>query len=429
VKQHLRQKQTFSLNLTLNLQKQIELLSQSGFEIRSNLDDLISEFCEESNNKKINYFRDEVLLDRFRHTINPDLQGNDLEFYIDQQNDLHEKLLEQLTISPLKEYEALIGEVIIDSILDNGRLDPELEYKDIKRIVREDFNIKVSDIEIESILGLIQNFDPPGCAYRSVEESLKIQVNNLNLDKKEQQKVIKSLTSLINQEIKVEDLNPKTKIQIDKLNLNQGLNFSSNKNLYVRPDLLAFSQKNSWQVVLNDDFMNKDLIETIRKEIESSRKKKVLEAKSFLKGLERRQQTLLLVGQYILAKQNEYLNKNAYRKPVTNKDIAKALQVSESTVSRIVKEKYIQLPNKVIPLKKLMQRKVNKNEEGSDVTPKELKNFITILISEENSKQPLSDEKLKTLLSSKYLIKIARRTVAKYREEAGIGSTRIRRLD
>ena len=429
MKQHLRQKQKFSLNLTLNLQKQIELLSQSGFEIRSNLDDLISEFCKESNNKKINYFRDEVLLDRFRHTINPDLQGNDLEFYIDQENDLHEKLLEQLTISPLKEYETLIGEVIIDSILDNGRLDPELEYKDIKRIVREDFNIKVSDTEIESILDLIQNFDPPGCAYRSVEESLKIQVNNLNLDKEEQQKVIKSLTSLINQEIKVEDLNPKTKIQIDKLNLNQGLNFSSNKNLYVRPDLLAFSQKNSWQVVLNDGFMNKDLIETIRKEIESSRKKKVLEAKSFLKGLERRQQTLLLVGQYILTKQNEYLNKNADRKPVTNKDIAKALQVSESTVSRIVKEKYIQLPNKVIPLKKLMQRKVNKNEEGSDVTPKELKNFITILISEENSKQPLSDEKLRTLLSSKYLIKIARRTVAKYREEAGIGSTRIRRLD
>ena len=312
MKQHLRQKQTFSLNLTLNLQKQIELLSQSGFEIRSNLDDLISEFCEESNNKKINYFRDEVLLDRFRHTINPDLQGNDLEFYIDQQNDIHEKLLEQLTISPLKEYETLIGEVIIDSILDNGRLDPELEYKDVKRIVREDCNINVNDTKIESILHLIQNFDPPGCAYRSIKESLKIQVNNLNLDKKEQQKVIKSLTSLINQEIKVEDLNPKTKIQIDKLNLNQGLNFGFNKNLYVRPDLLAFSQKNSWQVALNDDFMNKDLIEAIKEEIESSNNEKVLEAKSFLRGLERRQQTLFLVGQCLLAKQNKYLNKIVY---------------------------------------------------------------------------------------------------------------------
>jgi len=428
VKQSLKQKQKFSLNLTLNLQKQIELLSQSGFEIRSNLDDLISEFCKESNNKKINYFRDEVLIDRFRHSINPDLQRNTLELSIDQENDLRGKLVEQLIISPLKKYETLIGEVIIDSILDNGRLDPELEYKDIKRIVREDFSININDTKIESILYLIQNFDPPGCAYRSIEESLEIQVNNLNLDKKEQQTIIKSLTSLINQEIKIEDLSPKTKIQIDKLNLNQGLNFGFNKNLYVRPDLLAFSQKNSWQVALNDDFMNKDLIEAIKEEIESSNNEKVLEAKSFLRGLERRQQTLFLVGQFIIAKQNEYLNKNTDRKPVTNRDVAKALEISESTVSRIVRNKYIQLPNKVIPLKELMQRKVNKNEEGSDVTPKELKKFITILISEENSNQPLSDENLRTLLSSKYLIKVARRTVTKYRKEAGIGSTRIRRF-
>jgi len=429
VKQRLKQKQKFSLNLTLNLQKQIELLSQSGFEIRSNLDDLISEFCKESNNKKINYFRDEVLVDRFRHSINPDLQRNTLEFSIDQENDLREKLLEQLIVSPLKGYETLIGEIIIDSILDNGRLDPELEYKDIKKIVTEDFSININDTKIDSILHLIQNFDPPGCAYRSIEESLEIQVNNLNLDKKEQQKIIKSLTSLVNQETKIEDLSPKTKIQINKLNLNQGLSFGSSKDLYVRPDLIAFSQKNSWQVALNDDFMNRDLIEMIKEEIESSNNEKVLEAKSFLRGLERRQQTLFLVGQYILAKQNEYLNNNTDRKPVTNKDIAKALEISESTVSRIVRNKYIQLPNKVIPLKDLMQRKVNKNKEGSDVTPEELKNFITILISEEDLKQPLSDESLRTLLSSNYLIKVARRTVTKYRKEAGIGSTRIRRFN
>ncbi len=429
MKQHLRQKQKFSLNLTLNLQKQIELLSQSGFEIRSNLDDLIAEFCRESNNKKINYFKDEVLLDRFRHSINPDLQVNTLEFSIDQETDLKEKLLEQLIISPLKEYEALIGEIIIDSILENGRLDPELEYKDVKRIVKEDFSINIDDTKIESIRNLIQNFDPPGCAYRSIEESLEIQVKNLNLNKKEQKEVIKSLVSLVNQKMRIEDLSPKTKIQIDKLNLNQGLNFGSNKNLYVRPDLLAFSQKNSWQVALNDDFMNQDLIEAIKEEIKSSNNEKVLEAKSFLRGLERRQQTLFLVGQYILAKQNEYLNKTADRKPVSNRDVAKALEISESTVSRIVKNKYIQLPNKVMLLKELMQRKVNKNEEGSDVTPNQLKKFITILISEENSDQPLSDEKLRSLLSSKYLIKVARRTVTKYREEAGIGSTRIRRFN
>ena len=85
MKQQFKQKQKLSLNLTLNLQKQIELLSQSGFEIRSNLDDLIAEFCKESNNKKIIYFRDEVLIDRFRHSLNPSLQNNSLEFSINQE--------------------------------------------------------------------------------------------------------------------------------------------------------------------------------------------------------------------------------------------------------------------------------------------------------------------------------------------------------
>ena len=428
VKQSLNQKQKLSLNLTLNLQKQIELLSLSGFEIRSNLDDLIAEFCKETDNKKINYFRDEVLVDRLRETINPDTKRDIYELSVNQEKDLHGKLMEQLVISPLKEYETLIGEVIIDSILANGRLDPELEYKDIKRIVKEDFNININDTRIESILELIQNFDPPGCAYRSIEESLRIQVNSLDLNKEKQRKVLKGLKSLVNQEIKKEDLSSEIKIQIDKLNLNQGLNFDKNKNLYIRPDLLAFSIKNSWQVTLNDNFMNKELIEIIKEEIVSSNNEKVLEAKSFLRGLERRQQTLLLVGQYIIAAQSEYLNNNSGKKPVTNKEIAKVLKISTSTVSRIVRNKYIQLPDKLAPLKELLQKKVNKNKEGKDVTPKELKSLITLLISEENLNQPLSDENLRILLSDKYLIKIARRTVTKYREEAGIGSTRVRKI-
>ena len=426
MKQSIRQKQKLSLNLTLNLQKQIELLSHSGFEIRSNLDDLIAEFCKDSDNKKINYFRDEVLVDRFIRIINPDFNNDFFELPIDQEKDLREQLLEQLIITPLKEYEILIGEIIIDSILDNGRLDPELENKDIKRIVKEDFNLNINDKDIESVLMMIQNFDPPGCAYRSIDESLKIQVNNLDLNKEEKQEITKALASLVNKNIKKEDLTSKVKIQIDKLNFNQGLSFGSNKNLYIRPDLLALSIKNSWQIALNDDFMNKDLIEAIKEEIKSSNNKKAIDARSFLKGLERRQQTLFLVGQYILTRQNEYLNKNTDRKPITNKEIAKALEISESTVSRIVKNKYVQLPDRLIPLKELLQKKVNKSVEGRDVTPEELKKFIILLISEENPKQPLSDEGLRTLLSTKYLIEVARRTVTKYRKKAGISSTRER---
>ena len=429
MKLSLKQKQKLSLNLTLNLQKQIELLSLSGLEIRSDLEDLISEFCKDSDNKKLTYFKDEIRTDKLRQSLNPDLDNNFYELLIDPEKDLHEKLLEQLMISPLKEYETLIGEIIIDSILDNGRLDPELEYNDIKRMVKEDFNLIVDDKKIEAIIKLIQNFDPPGCAFRSIEESLRVQVANLGLEKKEYEEIImQSLNSLLNQEISKEELDPDIKNQIEKLNLNQGLNFGSNKNLYVRPDLIAFSNKDAWQVSLNDDFMNKELIEIIIAEIESSKNEKVVEARSFLKGLEKRQQTLFLVGQFIINKQNQYLNKESDKKPIVNKEIAKALAISESTVSRIVRNKYIQLPDRLIALKELLQKKVNKSEDGKDVTPQELKQYISEFISKENSNKPLSDENLKNILSSKYQINVARRTVTKYREEAGIGSTRVRKV-
>ena len=429
MKQSLKHKQKLSLNLTPNLQNQIKLLSHSGFEIRSDLDKLIEEFCKGSDNKKLIYFRDEVRADRYRNAINPNFINDSLEFLLDQEKGLKENLSEQLIISPLEQYETLIGEIIIDSILDNGRLDPELEFKDIKRIIKEDFDIDIDDKKIESILSLIQNFDPPGCGYRSIEELLDIQVNNLEIDTKMQKEIRRSLTSLVNQEIRKENLEPEIKIQIDKLNLHLGDNFGSAKDLYVKPDLIALCQENVWQVSLNDDFIKKEIIEIIKREIESSNKEKVIEAKSFIRGLDRRQQTLFLVGQYILTRQSKYLNECSDKSPITSKEIARALQISESTISRIVSNKYIKLPDKLIPLKELLQKKVNKGAEGNDVTPKELKDYISLFISEENPKQPISDENLRILLLTKYQIKIARRTVAKYREEAGIGSTRVRKIN
>ena len=99
-----------------------------------------------------------------------------------------------------------------------------------------------------------------------------------------------------------------------------------------------------------------------------------------------------------------------------------------NTVSRIVRNKYIQLPDRLIALKELLQKKVNKSEESKDVTPQELKQYISEFISKENSNKPLSDENLRSILSSKYQIKVARRTISKYREEAGIGSTRVRKV-
>ncbi len=429
MKQRLDQKQKLSLNLTFNLQKQIELLSYSDFEIRCKIDDLISEFCKDSDHKKLVFFRDEVLADKYRNAINPKLNNDFSEFQIVHEKNLKEKLLEQLYVSPLKGYETLIGEILIDSIQDNGRLDPELEYKDIKKIVKEDYLLDINDAKINSILKMIQNLDPPGCAYRSIEESLNIQIDNLNLISSEQNTIKQALRSLINQEIRIEDLNPGIRKQIHKLNLDQGTNFGSNKDFYLKPDLIAFSQKNLWHVSLNDEFMIQEIIEIIKNELNTPNSKRVIEAKSFLKGLEKRQQTLFLVSEFIVTTQSNYLNKESNRKPISNKVIAEALKLSESTISRIVRNKHLQLPDKIIPLKRLLQKKVNKNNEGKDITPKELQKLIKLLVSDENAKQPLSDESLRITLLKKHQIQIARRTITKYRKQAGIHSTRLRKIN
>ena len=429
MKQSLKQKQKLSINLTFNLQKQIELLSNTDFEIRCDIEDLITEFCKDSNNKKIAFFRDEVLADRYRNAINPNLKNNFLDFQIDQENNLKDKLLEQLYVSPVSGHETLIGEILIDSIQDNGRLDPELEYIHIKKLIKEDFLLDVNNAKIDSILKIIQSFDPPGCGYKSIEESLDIQIDNLELKTNEKNQIKQSLGSLISQEISIGDLNPLIRNHISKLNLNQGLNFGSDKDLYVRPDLIAFSQKDLWHVSLNDDFMIKELIEIIRNKLNTKNSKKIIEAKSFLKGLEKRQQTLFLVSEFIVTFQTKYLNNESNRKPISNKMVAEALKLSESTISRIVKNKFIQLPDKIIPLKNLLQKKVNKKKEGKDIAAEELKKIIKLLISDEDSSRPLSDENLRNLLLNKYLINIARRTVSKYRNEAGINSARLRKVN
>ena len=160
MKQSLRQKQKLSLNITNSLGKQIKLLSLSGFEISTQLNDLIDDYFEEDD-KKVAHFRDEHLIDRYRNVLNI---GNDFTQPLSANNeeDLQQNLFSQLELTPLDEVQNLIGEFLIDSVESNGRLDPELDYLDIKKIIAEDFNVEISDKDIDSVLRIIQDFDPPG---------------------------------------------------------------------------------------------------------------------------------------------------------------------------------------------------------------------------------------------------------------------------
>ena len=426
MKQGLKQKQKLSLNLTANLGEQIKLLSLSGFEISSQLNDLIKDFFLEDEDKKVSYFQDEFKVDQYKNVLSDDNYSN-IEKLQNDEIDLKENLLNQFELLPLNDIEFLIGQVLIDSIEENGRLDPELEFDDIKRIVYEDFNIIIQDQIIEKILDRIQNLDPPGCAFRNIRESLNVQIKHLDINKETKALLETNLDQIIENKINLKEIPQVLKTNLLKLSLNPGGSFGSHTEFYTRPDLVAIKTKDSWNVSLNDNFMSQDLIERIKNKVEKSKDKNKHEAKSFLKGLERRQQTLYLVAEVIVNIQSDFLNGCSKKKALSNKEIAELLNISPSTVSRIVRNKYIQLPNELTTLKSLLKKRVNKQNQSINITSEDLKLFIDEIVTSENKKSPLSDENIKKVLEEKLDINIARRTISKYRLELNIPSTRKRK--
>ena len=426
MKQSLRQKQKLSLNITNSLGKQIKLLSLSGFEISTQLNDLIDDYFEEDD-KKVAHFRDEHLIDRYRNVLNI---GNDFTQPLSANNEenLQQNLFNQLELTPLDEVQNLIGEFLIDSVESNGRLDPELDYLDIKKIIAEDFNVEISDKDIDSVLRIIQDFDPPGCAFRNINESLLIQIENLEIGTKEKNDLISILKNLIDGTIEIEELTESLKKNLSKLSLNPAGSFGQTTQNYIRPDVIALNQKNKWMVSLNDEFMSKELIEKINSKVESSQKEGWHDSKAFLKGLERRQQTLLLVSEYLIEAQENFLNGESGKRAVANKEIAEKLNISPSTVSRIVRNKYLQLPDKVIQLRELLEKRINKLNSGRDVTTEDLKFLLEQMVLNEDDSNPLSDENIKSALEENFEVYVSRRTIAKYRLELDIPSSKQRYL-
>ena len=425
MKQSLRQKQKLSLNVTASLGNQIKLLSLSGFEISTKLNELINDYFDEED-KSVSHFRNEYLIDKYKNILD---QGDYLNSLSEEvESDLQKQLLDQLEVSPLDEMQILVGQFLIDSVEGNGRLDPALDFQDIKRIVFEDFGVTITDEYIEDILVLIQNFEPAGCAYRDINESLSIQVDNLGISPKEREELKENLTSLIQEKINIEQISENIRNNLKKLSLNPAGKFGVTTQNYVRPDVLAIkdTELDTWHVSLNDDFMSKELLKIIKDKIDSSQSDKSYDSKSFLKGLERRQQTLLVVSEFLIEAQKNFLDGRAGKRAISNKEISENLNISQSTVSRIVRNKYLQLPNQLLLLRDLLQRRVNKRNEGSDVTSEDLKFLIEELVNNEDKSLPYSDEYLRIKLKEKFKVSLSRRTVAKYRLDLNIPSSKAR---
>ena len=427
MKQGLKQLPKQSLALTPLLQSQIRLLSLPGREIRMSLNELIKEFCEEEKSKEFFLFKDIVLGDQYNYLLQKRNEPLEYEYLLSKERDIKSILLDQLYLLNIKEHEISIGEYLIDSINNDGRLDINLDFDDISLFVHESFNLQIGKKEIEKVLLVIQNLEPVGCGYRNILESLMIQTDSLEIEDKEKLIIKKFLKEFSDENKGQANLDPKIEIILNQLNFNPCNQTDSNEVSYIRPDLIIIENVGKLEVTLNDTFLIESLTHKLKTSVKKTSSIKKNEALSFINGLERRQKTLLEVAKFIVSKQENFLLRSEELLPLSLKQIAKSTGVSESTVSRIVRFKYLQLPNRNIPLSSLLEKKVTlRSSGGKEISPNQLTKLIIKIIKTEKKSEPLSDQKIKKYLQEKYKVSIARRTVAKYRQQAQLLPSRLR---
>ncbi|KHJ39704.1 RNA polymerase sigma-54 factor [Pedobacter glucosidilyticus] len=371
-------------------------------------------------------------------------------------NTFFENLQAQLDLIPLEDKEYLIAQQIIGSLDDDGYL-----RRPIPSLIDDlafSQSVMAEDEEAEEMLKVIQNFDPPGVGARDLQECLLIQLRKKDtslktiqtainivenyLDeftKKHYDRLEKSL-SLTSEELK-EVIN-----EILKLNPKPGDSGVSNlKQMQVIPDFhitkndgvltLTLNSKNAPELRVSKSYQ--EMFQHYEKTSEKDKKlkeavhfvkQKLDSAKWFIDAIKQRQQTLLKTMNAIMHYQYEYFLSDGderYLKPMILKDIADKIGMDISTVSRVANSKYVQTEFGTYLLKSFFSEAIQ-TESGEEVSNKEVKKILEECIGNEDKRKPLADEKLTEILKDKGY-NIARRTVAKYREQMGIPVARLRK--
>lgn len=359
------------------------------------------------------------------------------------QVDLHDHLMWQLDCSPLKGRDRAIAEAIIDAIDDSGYLTEPLE--DILPIVQEQYpEATIDDIAI--VLKLVQHYEPLGVGARSVQECLLIQIKDkLQTDSSIEvmmaaEVIEKYLDLLSNHDYR--NLCQKLGIKEDTLKLVNDVIVSLNprpgrtavreKADYIIPDVLVVKNADGeYDVVLNPDALPrvklneqyKTLVCYARNEREKEFfKSNLQEANWFIQSIAKRNDTLLKVAKCIIDHQKAFLDYGEYRmEPLVLNDIAREISMHESTISRVTTEKYLYTPRGTFELKYFFSSHVS-TESGGTASSTAIRAEIKDIVSKENARRPYSDNQIANILKEKGFC-VARRTIAKYRESLGIGSS------
>ncbi|ARN74859.1 RNA polymerase factor sigma-54 [Oceanicoccus sagamiensis] len=359
------------------------------------------------------------------------------DFDFDSRNSITESLqdhlLWQLNLTRMSDVDRSIGMAIIDAVDANGRLTQSPEQ------LHTSFNKDNPDIELDEIVAVlhgIQQFDPPGVAAMDLQECLMIQLNQLSADTpwlKEAKNVIDRHLSLLGNrdyaqlmrrsKLKEPDLREVLSL-IQSLNPNPGEMISPDTTEYIVPDVYVKKIKGRWTVELNPDIspklrINSDYASLVKRADNSDDntflRDNLQEARWFLKSLQSRNETLMKVATKIVEHQRGFLEYGEEAmKPLVLHDIAEAVEMHESTISRVTTQKYMHTPRGIFELKYFFSSHVS-TDSGGECSSTAIRALIKKLIAAENPKKPLSDSKITVELGDQG-IKVARRTIAKYRE-------------
>lgn len=372
----------------------------------------------------------------------------------------YDHLMAQVNMLNLEEREQQVANFIIGSIEDDGYL-----RRDIPSIIDDmSFrqNIQTDEKELKKIILQIQAFEPAGVAAKNLQECLLLQLRKKDISNNEEKKTtqlaIKILENYfeeftkkhyekIQKSLLLSDNDLKDIIQvIIKLNPKPGALFSSTNKmeLYVIPDFYIFNnngvleislnQKNAPELRISNNFRNMLLDydkgkkkDTRQKEAVLFIKQKIDAAKWFIDAVKQRQDTLLLTMTRILNLQEDFFltGDETMLKPMILKDISDRTGLDISTISRVVNSKYVQTEFGTYKLKYFFSESMS-TDSGEEVSTREVKNILNEIILSEDKKNPYSDEKLTDMLKAKGY-NIARRTVAKYREQLNIPVARLRK--
>jgi len=360
----------------------------------------------------------------------------DDENFLDTRNSaeltLKDHLLEQVNLLHISDTDRLIALALIDGLDIQGVLTESLE--DILGGFEAELEIELD--EVEAVLHLIQHLDPVGVAARNLRECLLIQLNQMPDDtrwKKNATKLVSEYLSYLGNR-DFNELLRKTRLTkqelgevitlIQSLNPRPGAEIASTNIEIVDPDVIVTKLKGRWQVELNPKTaprirVNSEYASLVKRADNSDDntflRNNLQEARWFIKSLQQRNDTLLKVATKIVEYQRGFLEYGAEAmKPLVLHDIAEAVSLHESTISRVTTQKYMVTPSGMYELKYFFSSHVG-THGGGEVSSTAIRALIKKLVAQESPQKPLSDSKIASLLGNQD-IKVARRTIAKYRE-------------